>query len=195
MKEIGAAPGRLADGSETYTLPVLHDPNTGAFVTDSFEIAVYLDNTYPEKPVFPKDTEGLIRVFADAHTDQLMPAIKFLAVRTVEIMREPSAEHYTTTREKSFNQKLAEFSPEGSERDKHWSILEKAFVMTKRWYDKTDGKWLMGDTFSYADIITACRLFWFKKVLRDDEWRRIAAWHDGQWERLLAGAESECKVI
>ena len=45
MKEIGATSGTGLDGNELYTLPVLHDPNTGAIITNSWDIAVYLDNT------------------------------------------------------------------------------------------------------------------------------------------------------
>ncbi|KAL4075528.1 hypothetical protein J3A83DRAFT_4369686 [Scleroderma citrinum] len=195
MKEIGAAPSKRRDGSESYTLPVLRDPNTGAIVTDSWDIAVYLDNTYPEKPIFPKDTKGLIRVFDTAYTDQILPALKFLLLRSREILRQPSAEYYTTTREKYFNQTFGELSPEGPERDQHWSALEKGFATVKTWYDKTDGKWLMGSTFSYADILAASGLFWLKKVLHDDEWKRVAGWHGGQWGRLLVDAERECKVV
>ena len=165
MKEFGVAPSKLPDGSETYTLPVLHDPNTGALVTDSFEIAVYLDNAYPEKPVFPKDTEGLIRVFADVYTDQLMPAIKFLIVRAVEIMREPSAQCYITTKEKCFNQNLAEFSPEGPERDKHWSILEKGFVMTKRWSPCLDKVTATGNCWHFFVIREYVGLKWRSMLL------------------------------
>ena len=195
MKEIGARATRYRDGSDVYTLPVLRDPNTGALVTDSFDIAVYLDKTYPEKPVFPKDTNGLICAVESAYFNQISLAYKFLVVRGVEVLGDRSAEFYATTREKYFNQKFADFSPEGPERDQHWAALEKVFTAAKTWYDKTDGRWLMGDTFSYADIVIACCLVWFKMVLHDDEWEKVAAWHDGQWGRLLADVESECKVF
>ncbi|KAL4062936.1 hypothetical protein V8B97DRAFT_1649565 [Scleroderma yunnanense] len=194
MKEIGATPNKFPDGSERYTLPVLRDPNTGAIITDSWDIAVYLENTYPEKPIFPKDSQGLIRAFEAAYINQVMPAIKFLLLRAREIMNEPSVEYYTTTKEEHFKQKFEEFSPEGPERDQHWSVLEKGFTTIKTWYDNTDGKWLMGSTFSYADILAGSGLFWFKRVLHDDEWKRVAAWHDGHWKRLLADVERECKV-
>ncbi|KIM70006.1 hypothetical protein SCLCIDRAFT_1207270 [Scleroderma citrinum Foug A] len=36
------------------TLPVLCDPNAGALVTGSFDIAVYLDNTYQKDLFFPR---------------------------------------------------------------------------------------------------------------------------------------------
>ncbi|KAL4062937.1 hypothetical protein J3A83DRAFT_4301539 [Scleroderma citrinum] len=195
MKEIGATLNKLFDGSEGYTLPVLSDPNTGAIITDSWDIAVYLENTYPEKPIFPKGTRGLIRAFGTTLKDQIRPAVKLFLLRGREIMNEPSAEHYTTTREEYFKQKFEEFSPEGPERDQHWSVLEKGLTTSKMWYDNTDGKWLMGSTFSYADIVVGSGLFWFKRVLHDDEWKRVAAWHDGHWERLLADVERECKIV
>lgn len=53
------------------------------------------------------------------------------------------------------------------------------------------GSW---GTLSYADIAIASFLFWFEKVLHEDEWEKVATWHDGQWARLLADVECECKV-
>ena len=193
MKDIGASPGKFLN-TVAYTLPVLRDPNTGAVVTDSWDIAVYLDNTYPEKLVFPRDTQGLIRAFGTAYADQIRPALKFPLVRAKEILKERSLEYYITTRENHFNQRLEEWSPEGPERDQHWSALEKAFSTLKAWYGKTDGRWLMGNTFSYADILVASILVWLEKVLHDDEWKRLAAWDDGQWERLLADVKDKCNV-
>ncbi|PYH49138.1 uncharacterized protein BP01DRAFT_352657 [Aspergillus saccharolyticus JOP 1030-1] len=38
---------QFADGSDFYTLPILHDPNTNTLVGDSFDIAIHLQNTYP----------------------------------------------------------------------------------------------------------------------------------------------------
>ncbi|KAG2147743.1 uncharacterized protein EDB93DRAFT_1104019 [Suillus bovinus] len=50
MKAIGAKSNKRRDGLDVYTAPVLSDPNTGALITDSLEIASYLEKTYPEKP-------------------------------------------------------------------------------------------------------------------------------------------------
>ena len=192
MKEIGASPSKRPDGTEKYTLPVLRDPNTGALVTDSFDIATYLDNTYPEKPVFPRDTQSLIHAFDTVYIDLIRPAIKFLSLRAKEILKERSVEYFVTTREQNFNQELAEFSPEGPERDQHWAALEKVFAAAKMWYDKSGGKWIMRDTFCYADIITATNLLWLKRTLHDDEWKKIAVWHDRRWEKFLADVASKC---
>lgn len=37
----------LDDGSDYFTLPILHDPISGQTIGDSFEIATYLDTTFP----------------------------------------------------------------------------------------------------------------------------------------------------
>ncbi|KAI6120881.1 hypothetical protein EDD16DRAFT_805835 [Pisolithus croceorrhizus] len=191
MKEIGARQNKLPDGRDGYTLPVLNDPNTGALITDSWEIAEYLEKTYPEKPIFPNQSKGLIRAFDAVVMSLLRTAFKFPMLRSTEIMNERGAEYFIAAREEGFKEKFSEFSPEGPKRDEHWANLERMFDTSKEWYDEEEGKWLMGDVFSYADIIMAARLFWFERVLHDDEWEKIANWHGGRWAKLLADVEKE----
>lgn len=195
MKEIGARPNKLADGEEMHTLPVLSDPNTGALVTDSWEIAEYLEKTYPEKPIFSNKSKGLIYAFGNAVISLILPAAKFPIFRASQILNERSAEYYITTRQVMFKVKISEFSPEGPARDEHWAIIERAFNTYKEWYDEEVGTWLMGDVFSYADIFTGSILSWLKRVLHDDEWEKIVSWHDGKWGKLLADVEKECKKV
>ncbi|KAI6163676.1 hypothetical protein EDD17DRAFT_429312 [Pisolithus thermaeus] len=195
MTEIGARQDKLAGGKEMYTLPVLSDPNTNALITDSWEIAEYLEKTYPEKPIFSNRSKGLILVFNTAFFDLGRAAVTFPYLRVSQILNERSREYFITTREASWGRKISEFSPEGSRRDEHWAVMKSAMGTLKEWYDKEGGKWLMGDVFSYADIIVASRLFWFKKILHDDEWEKIASWHDGRWGKLLADVEKECNEV
>ncbi|TFK22709.1 hypothetical protein FA15DRAFT_688229 [Coprinopsis marcescibilis] len=52
-KKHGIPPtGVKPDGSPSYTLPAIHDSKTNATVSDSFKIARYLDETYPDTPAF-----------------------------------------------------------------------------------------------------------------------------------------------
>lgn len=39
---------KFADGTDFFTLPIIADPATGSVVGDSFDIAVYLQDTYPD---------------------------------------------------------------------------------------------------------------------------------------------------
>ncbi|KAG2051545.1 hypothetical protein BDR06DRAFT_958794, partial [Suillus hirtellus] len=52
----------------------------------------------------------------------------------------------------------------------------------------------MGDTFSYADIIVASRLFWYKSILKEDEWARISSWNGGRWAKVLDKVQQECHL-
>ncbi|KAI6149240.1 hypothetical protein BKA82DRAFT_1007545 [Pisolithus tinctorius] len=195
MKEIGARQNKLADGRDLYTLPVLSDPNTGALITDSWDIAEYLEKTYPEKPIFSNKSKGLIRAFDTTVANLEKAAVTFRFLRVSQILNEHSVEYFITTKEALAKEKISEFSPEGPRRDEHWAIIERAMETCKEWYDSEEGKWLMGDVFSYADILLASRLFCFKRVLHDDEWEKFASWHGERWGTLLADVEKECNGL
>ncbi|KAG2030524.1 hypothetical protein BDR03DRAFT_878120 [Suillus americanus] len=188
MKSIGAKPIKRRDGSEVCTVPVLSDPNTGALITDSLEIASYLEKTYPEKPIFPNNSEPLIRAFDSAYLSLTLPGFKPLFLRTIEALSPASAKFFIGVR--SVDVPL----PWDVNFDANWKILEKGYNTAYEWYQKTEGRWIMGDTFSYADIIVACQLLWYKRVLKEDEWARISSWHGGKWAQVLADAEKECKL-
>jgi len=67
-KKLGIAPTyKNADGSDRYTIPAIHDPSTGVYISDSVLIAEYLDKTYPYTPqVFPHHTHALHAAFTAA---------------------------------------------------------------------------------------------------------------------------------
>lgn len=191
MKKVAASPNKRPDGSEIYTLPVVSDPNTGAIITDSFAIAEYLEKTYPEKPLFPNNTQALTQAFDSAYVGLTQPTVQFILLRVAEVLNEPSAKYFTETREIAFG-RIQDWSPEGPTRDAHWAVHEEGYGTTRTWYEKSGGRWIMGDTFSYADIIVTCRLLWLKRVLYEDEWKKVCSWHNGRWEKLLADVEKEC---
>ncbi|KAG1732458.1 uncharacterized protein EDB91DRAFT_675491 [Suillus paluster] len=196
MKAIGAKPNKRPDGSDVYTVPVLSDPNTGSLISDSLEIASYLEKTYPEKPIFPNNSEPLIRAFDSAYMGLIFPAMKFIAIRCAEVLSPASAKFFIRVRSADFPPEIPwdELSPEGPKRDADWELLEKGYNTAYKWYQKSDGKWIMGETFSYADIIVACWLLMLKRILKDDEWARISSWNGGKWAQVLADVEKECKL-
>ncbi|KAG2032172.1 hypothetical protein BDR03DRAFT_904092 [Suillus americanus] len=187
-KAIGAKPNKRRDGSDIYTVPVLSDPNTGALITDSLEIASYLEKTYPEKPIFLDNSEPLIRAFGSAIAGFIRPAMKSIFARTTEILSPASAKFFIESH--SIDAPL----PWDASYDEDWDLLEKGYNIAYEWYQKTDGKWILGDTFSYADIFVACSLLWYKRVLKEDEWVRISSWNGGKWAQVLADVEKECKL-
>ncbi|KAG2753174.1 hypothetical protein P692DRAFT_20723077 [Suillus brevipes Sb2] len=188
MKAIGAKSKKRRDGSDVCTVPVLSDPNTGALIMDSLEIASYLEKTYPEKPIFPNNSESLIYAFDSAHMNLIRPVMKSLFLTCTEILSPASAKFFIGVR--SMDVPL----PWDVERDADWELLEKGYNTAYEWYQKTNGKWIMGDTFSYADIIVGCWLLAYKRVLKEDEWVRISSWNGGKWAQVLADVEKECKL-
>ncbi|KAG1727796.1 hypothetical protein EDB19DRAFT_1914031 [Suillus lakei] len=188
MKAVGTKPNKRRDGSDVHTVPVLSDPNTGALIADSLEIAFYLEKTYPEKPIFSNNSEPLIRAFDSAYVSLIRPAIRPIFLRCTEILSPASAQFFIGAR--SMNIPL----PWDAKRDEDWELLEKGYNTAHEWYQKSDGKWIMGDTFSYADIVVACWLLMYKRVLKEDEWARISSWNGGKWAQVLADVEKECKL-
>ncbi|KAG1869308.1 hypothetical protein C8R48DRAFT_597877 [Suillus tomentosus] len=144
MKAIGAKPNKRSDGSDFCTVPVLNDPNTGTLISDSLEIASYLEKTYPEKAIFPNNSESLISEFNSAHIRLILPAVKSIFARSAEILSPASAKFFIKVR--SIDVPL----PWDTTYDEDWALLEKGHNTAYEWYQKTDGKWFMGDTFSYT---------------------------------------------
>ncbi|KAG2138644.1 uncharacterized protein EDB93DRAFT_720964 [Suillus bovinus] len=194
LKGLGLTPKKRLDGSDIYTVPVLNDPNTGALIDESLEIAAYLEKTYPTKPIFPHGSHMLIRVFDSAYLDDTQPIVKLIYVRVAEILNPVSAEFFRRTRSERLQLPWEEFSPEGPKRDKDWAYLEQGFNKGEALWVKSGREWVMGDTFSYADIIVASRLFWYKRVLKEDEWARISSWNGGRWARVLDKVQQECHL-
>ncbi|KAK8115913.1 hypothetical protein PG984_012415 [Apiospora sp. TS-2023a] len=74
-KSLGVEPVRFhADGEPFYTLPAIKDPNAGdKVVGDSFDIAVYLEQKFPEAPsLFRNGSIGLYASF-NTHMDTVFP--------------------------------------------------------------------------------------------------------------------------
>ena len=187
MKSIGAKQNKRPDGSDAYTVPVVSDPNTGAIITDSLEIASYLEETYPEKPIFPNNSETLIRAFDSAYMGLIRPAFKSVLGRSAEILSPDSAKFLMEVRSTGFKLPWNEVVAERK-------LLEKGYSAVYKWYQKSNGKWIMGDTFSYADITVACFLLWYKRVLKEDEWAEISSWNGGKWTQVLTDVEKECNL-
>ena len=194
LKSIGAKQNKRIDGSDAYTVPVVSDPNTGAIITDSLEIASYLEKTYPEKPIFPHNSEALIRAFNTAFRGLVMAGDeKFLLGRSADILSPDSAKVLMDVRSKAIKLPWDEFVSEGAKRQME-ELLEKGYNTLYEWYQKSNGKWIMGDTFSYADIIVACDSLWYKRVMKEDEWAWISSLNGGKWVQVLEDVEKECNL-
>jgi glutathione S-transferase len=72
LKKLGAAPTSVKpDGNPFYTVPVISDSirKTGSgeptIVSDSWNIAIYLEETYPKPALFPPGSRALQALFQE----------------------------------------------------------------------------------------------------------------------------------
>ncbi|EGN99550.1 hypothetical protein SERLA73DRAFT_106153 [Serpula lacrymans var. lacrymans S7.3] len=186
MKAIDAKPtGHKPDGSDSYTLPVIQDPSTGVVVSDSFAIAEYLEKTYPSKPtLFPHDSVALISVFDSALMKSLVPMLQIIAVIVSAKLNPISAEHFKKDTAKRLGAKWEDISPEGPRREQDWKNVKEVLGIIDGWYSKSDGKHIMRDTFSYADIIVGAWVRCFNGVFEGEKWEEMRSWHDGRWGKI-----------
>ncbi|EGN96348.1 hypothetical protein SERLA73DRAFT_94516 [Serpula lacrymans var. lacrymans S7.3] len=187
MKAIGAKPtGLKPDGSDFYTLPTIQDPSTGAVVSDSFAIAEYLEKTYPSSPaVFPPNTKALISIFDSAIMNTLRPVFPVMSAIGTSKLYPRSEEYLKKQAEIRFGTKFEDICPEGPKREEGWKNIKAAFGVIDGWYSKSGGKWIMGDTFSYADVIVAAWMRSFSVAFDKDQWEDMKSWNGGRWGGIV----------
>ncbi|KAG1727810.1 hypothetical protein EDB19DRAFT_1929801 [Suillus lakei] len=167
MKRVGAS---TTEGGR-YTLPVIKDPNTGVVVADSLAIAEYLDKTYPEEA---------------SHTTR-----RQRYYRTLEIQNNSSREYFVQTRLELLGETRWEAVTK-SNVQQQWEDFKKGLDEIDKWYQKSGGKWIMGDTFSFADMVVACRTMWWNTIFDEEQLRELHSWNGGRWARVLADVNAEC---
>ncbi|KAJ3833146.1 hypothetical protein F5878DRAFT_421783 [Lentinula raphanica] len=203
--KIGAAPTSFDDkGDAEYTLPVIYDENTGQVVSESFNIAVYLDTTYPDTPrVFPPGTKALQAAFVHYAGLQIGRVIgDFL--RPVVYEKLPpgkSQEYFRRTREEFYKVKIEDLAPRGEARVREWKKFENALVLFSKHFgrttDEAGGEFICGKEPSFADFVMAGLLQWCKEGFGSDstEWKDIVTWQDGRWGKYIDSLENYSVVV
>lgn len=189
-QKIGApATGTKSDGTPLYTLPIINDPNTGKVIADSFLIAEYLDATYPNgTTLFPSGTKPLVAAFEGGIVGALGGVLLLQLAVSCHALNPSSEKYFRRTREAAFGQKIEEFSPEGPKRDADIAKSKQGFDAVDGWLAKSEGKFVLGNTISYADCVLAGWLAWIK--VTDAIWKGdVATWHNGRWATYLENVE------
>ncbi|KAJ8079242.1 hypothetical protein AAF712_006314 [Marasmius tenuissimus] len=188
-KSIGAAPTmNYIDGSAKYTVPMIQDSTTGRVVSDSFKIAEYLDETYPDTPrVIPAGTRMLQSTFCSSvflNLQPLMPIIQPVAV--AKFLPPEVAESY----KKLFGEEALKLTLSAEEQAEIWTKVVQWFrLMAQGYGDRAsdDSPFVMGgEKPTFADMFTAGLLWWIKLAFEDTQaWKDIVAMGDGKIGRLL----------
>ncbi|RAK84049.1 glutathione S-transferas-like protein [Aspergillus costaricaensis CBS 115574] len=200
---------KFADGSDFYTLPILSDPTTNSLIGDSFDIAVYLQKTYPasgDGDLFPpqtldyelkedlkvlvplserNDTEYADYARFNNNVDAAFSVHTLLMVQKMpfdpETAEESKAEFVRRAGFKSWD----DFALDGEKREQVLSSFRDMLGDLARMFDRdTSGPFLLGQRPSHADFIVGGWLRMSRVTLPSTEWEQLRGWHGGVFGRL-----------
>ena len=195
---------KFGDGSDYYTLPVVEDPNTSAKLGDSFDIAVYLQKTYPDSGldlfpeqkldyVFTPDQASPIPItdvrggehdeYArfNMSVDEVFTA--HVALMVNGMLLSPDGEQVFVKRAgvDSFDA----FACVGEQREKILVSFENKLEGLAEVFKKDEsGPFVLGTKASYADLIVDGWLRMANKCLPSTEWNALRGWHGGVFGQL-----------
>ncbi|KAL0572170.1 hypothetical protein V5O48_009798 [Marasmius crinis-equi] len=198
--QLGVPPTeKMPDGSDRYTLPIIHDQSKSEFIGDQFEIALYLDKEYPSSGVklFPDSTSVDLARTVEEHTNSLF--YQFFGLLTSGIPLNPETAAITKADFASrFGAKSWEdMGFEGEARIQKVEELRAAFESLAKLYrvneDGTQGPFFEGRASPvYADLIVAG---WMRVLQRSfREFEEVKTWHGGLWARIHSETEKFAQV-
>jgi len=201
--------GKEYDGSPLYTCPSILDPTVPAPtpVTDSLEIAFYLEKAYPSTPsLFPEGTKDAQLKFMQAVTELVIKPVRPLVMSGVpSSLEDPrGSEYFIRTRHLRWGRPLESLCPAGSEERKEtWEKLKRGLDEIAEAYDKNiegNGEYFTGRSITYADIFLVATFLWTKFIPCDrDEgvksvWEIIQGLNGGRWAKLVAKFDDYTQV-
>ncbi|KAL2756277.1 hypothetical protein ACRALDRAFT_1056933 [Sodiomyces alcalophilus JCM 7366] len=203
---------KFADGTDYYTLPVLKDPSTGSCIGDSFDIAHYLQTTYPDAgagDLFPPQQldyvcPGSILIPLTERSDNVHPEyVRFNdnvdMAFTLHVQLMMHGMRWDPACEAAIQAEFArragvgswdDLSVSGEARDKLRASLRDTLRDLAAMYQRdTTGPFLLGSRPSYADIIVGGWLSMMSRTLPEHEWEEIQTWYDGVFGKLHAALQ------
>lgn len=210
----------LPDGTAYHTLPVIQDTEMGKILGDTFEIALFLDEAYPNMPsLFRRHTVGLTAAF-NARIDGIFTKYAILCSQmpfdpsvaaAVGAMFAKRAESMNVTMKlgsEQREQKMAEFEADlgelsksyrhtGGTTDYFWRQggTDKAQSQRAPPGREVGGPFLDGTEPVYADFIVCAWLKMFEAAMLEEDWKRVRSWQGGFWGQIVdaLGKWSEIK--
>ena len=158
--EVEALPWRFTDKDDIAfsgqgSVPVLVDGERS--VVDSWEIALYLDETYPDKPLFGCPAAQGHAFFVKHWCERVLhPGVmKVIILDLFEILHEKDRSYFRKTREKRFGMTLEAFA---ADPDSFLPDFRKSLVPLRATVEAQD--FIGGDAPSYADYIVFGAFQW-----------------------------------
>jgi glutathione S-transferase len=206
------------DGSEFYTLPMLRDPTSDTVVGDSFDIANYLEDKFPESGgcLFPANSTGTGLDYESPNKDTAF----FAPLTTREGAKNEAYAKFNVHIDATFSANMIlvaqylPFNPETADAAKalfvqrahlpSWDVLciqgeareqlkvafkEALTSLAQLFMIHGDGPYLEGKQATYADIIVGGWLNMLSILMPEEEWKDFRTWHNGVFAQLHDGLQ------
>ncbi|CAE6337432.1 unnamed protein product [Rhizoctonia solani] len=188
LKELGVPP--VSETFPRYTLPVIADPSADpegnpTYVSDSFKIALYLDEKYPAPKypaIFSAGTHGLQSLLMTEYFPTLISVIIGLCLPNVlRILDARSIEHIRRTRGSNV---IAE-PPSKEVKLKLFKHAQQKFETLMHSLDLNSGSgpFVLGSQVSFIDFSIGGLLHFVQKSEAEDStlFEELLGWSDGKW--------------
>ena len=204
---------KFDDGSDYYTLPMLEDSNTGKVIGDSFDIANYLDEVYPNNggTLFPKNSSGIGLDYESPAKDAVFhaPVTTNEGSEHAEYARFNWHVDMTISSSMLLYGEFIPFNPETADECKalfakrahmdswkdNWvtgkmrqeliaKSRENLTSLAELFTKNEDGPFLEGKEPNYADMIVGGWLNMLSVIMPSEEWQDFRTWHGGVLARL-----------
>ena len=142
------------------TVPTIVDG--GEEVNDSFKIAVYLDEKYPDAPTLFGSAEAIAtaQFVQNWANTQLAPVIASMIIKDIsDILAEPDQKYFRETREKMFGKSLEEVQAGRDDRLENFRA-----ALTPLRATLGGQAFIGGESPIYADYIVFGTLKWFNEI-------------------------------
>ncbi|KAI0468206.1 hypothetical protein F4859DRAFT_217756 [Xylaria cf. heliscus] len=208
---------KFPDGSDFMTLPILVDPSTGSKIGDSFDIAVYLQKTYPASgsgDLFPSqvldfafdidlpawapqlserkgtgyDDYSKFNLNVDAAFTAHVGLMGYYIPLDSEASKDAMVRRAGAT-------SWEDFKVEDEAREKLKASLRLMLgELAKLFSRDASGPFILGNQASYADIIVGAWLHMMRGTLLSDEWQEVRGMHGSIFGQLYDGLEKYAEV-
>ncbi|GKT44763.1 glutathione S-transferase-like protein ustS [Colletotrichum spaethianum] len=209
---------KFADGTDFYTLPIIEDPATDSLVGDSFDIAAYLQKTYPDSgagDLFPPQTldyefkhEWILVPLSDCRDSEYPEYAKFNvnvdAAFTAHVQLTVQGFPFDPATEEAAKAEFIrragvarweDFALEGEQRERtKESFRNMLGGLAKLFLKDTSGPFLLGTKASYADMIVGAWLRMMHATIPESEWEEVRSWHGGLFGQLHDALEAYAEV-
>lgn len=210
---------KFADGSDFYTLPIIEDPATGAKLGDSFDIAAYLQSTYPDSgagDLFPPQTldytftpdvaipvplsdipESGFPEYArfNVHVDAAFSMHVRLGIDTFPFDPATAEASKAEFVRRVGVSRWEDFSLTAEEREKTKESFKKTLGDLGRLFTRDpSGPFIFGKRATYADLIVGGWLRMIHVTFPKSDWEDVRSWHDGLYGKLFDALEAYAEV-